>query len=83
MEAIHAVLRLTQAQTIQEMDDAMIGAHEVINKLHLQKLQELEQEVGHRLGIRSAAANVGLTKSPDAGMEIPREKRPIRDNPQA
>lgn len=76
MEAIKHIVALTEAETIEEMDTEMLAAHEAVNALHLQKLQEMELEVHRRLGVK---ANVGM--SPNVG--IPRDRRPVRDDPQA
>jgi hypothetical protein len=84
MEAIEKIIRLDKAETIQEMDDAMMDLHETINRLHLEKLQQLEHDVSRRLGVRSQSAfgNVGVSEAPRD--EMPKSAgRQIRDEPQA
>jgi len=81
MEAIENILRLIKAETIEEMDSAMMASHDAVNDLHLEKLQRLESEVTHRLGVRSMASSQGGPMEA-RNDEIPR-RRLVRDDPQA
>jgi hypothetical protein len=78
MQAFENIISLSKAENIDEMDAAMMAAHEAINEMHLQKLQELERKVGHRLGVRSINASAPMEARND---EEPRRR--VRDEPQA
>lgn len=54
MEAIQHILNLEKATSPDEADAAMMEAHTAVNDLHLAKLKEMETDLAHRLGVKSA-----------------------------
>lgn len=81
MEAIENIIRLSRAETLKEMDEAMMDAHTAINDLHLQKIRELERDVARRTMHTNDTQNRGMSPQGEAEQLV--SKRRVRDIPQA
>jgi hypothetical protein len=78
---IEKIIELTKADSIEAIDRAMMEAHTAINDVHLQKLKDMERDIAHRLG--TEGRGYGSSPMSPQTEEIPRLRRPIRDDPQA
>lgn len=74
MEAIEHTIRATRAESVEELDTELAAARGALAALETQKLDELEDRI---------RARVEEHRRRHGAMAIPRERRPIRDNPQA
>lgn len=78
MQAIQHTINAAQAESVTELEAELAEAHAALARLEEAKLDEFAAEVERKQErFRRGAA------SPNVAYEIPREKRPIRDNPQA
>lgn len=83
MEAIENIIRLSRAETLKEMDEAMMDAHTAINDLHLQKIRELERDVARRtMHANDTQQTQNTSMSPQGEAELV-SKRRVRDIHQA
>lgn len=71
MEAIEHICRAARSESVTELDDELASASEALNALHTTKLQELRDHAQAELARR------------DLGAMIARERRAVRDDPQA